>query len=78
MSDIDRLLAWCKERDMDLHQLAKAMGLTYINVYHTVKARPKRNQCDRVNGNFIVRFIVAFGYTEAAAIFKELPENERA
>lgn len=79
MDDVQRLKQWMEEHDMTTKELAHRMGLTYVNVYHTLVARPKINQKgNKINGNFIICFMKAFGLAEAQKVFEELNEVEVA
>lgn len=78
MTDLERLQAWMDKRGLNKKQMAREMGLDYINLYHTLVARPKRNKSDEVGGNFIVRFIATYGNEAATAIFSELAPREPA
>lgn len=70
MTDIGRLDKWMLERGKNKKQLAREMGLSYINVYHTMVVRGK--ETGEVAGNFIVRFIATYGYDEARKVFAEI------
>ena len=74
MTDIGRLDKWMLERGKNKKQLAREMGLSYINVYHTLVFRGK--DTGEVAGNFIVRFIATYGYEEARKVFAELAAPE--
>lgn len=76
MTDLERLQAWMDERGLSKKQMAREMGLTYINLYHTLAVRkPKTN---KIAGNFVVRFIATYGNDAATAIFSELAPREVA
>lgn len=78
MTDLERLEAWMNQRGLNMKQMARDMDLDYINVYHTLVARPKRNKRTKVNGNFIVRFASTYGNEAAASIFSEFAPREVA
>lgn len=74
MNDIDRLNEWMLAKDINKKRLAREMGLSYINVYHTMVVRGK--ETGEVAGSFIVRFFATYGYEEARKVFAEIAKPE--
>lgn len=74
MTDIERLEEWMLAKDMNKKRLAREIGLSYINVYHTLVVRGK--ETGEVAGNFIVSFIAAYGYEEARKVFAKIAKPE--
>lgn len=74
VTDLERLENWMKKRGLSKKQMAREMGITYINLYHTMVVRyPKTN---KIAGNFIVRFSATYGSEVATEIFSELAPRE--
>lgn len=70
MSDVERVNQWMDKRGLGKKQMARDMGLSYINVYHTLVVRGEKS--GEIAGNFIVRFIATYGIEEARKVFSEL------
>lgn len=75
-SDVERLNEWMHKRNLSKKQMAHDMGLSYINVYHTMVVRGE--ETGRIAGNFIVRFIATYGFEAAREVFAELAIIETA
>lgn len=74
MTDIDRVNNWMVARGLNKKKMARDMGFSYINVYHTLVVRGEES--GKIAGNFIVRFIATYGIEEARNLFSELtPET---
>lgn len=69
-TDVDRVNKWMAGRGLSKKQMARDMGFSYINIYHTLVVRGE--ETGRIAGNFIVRFIAIYGIEEARKVFSEL------
>lgn len=71
MNDVERLLTWMKERNLNIKQMAREMRMPYQTVYHAVTVRGEKAGNDTITGSFIVRFTATYGFDEATKIFSE-------
>lgn len=69
---------WMQKRGLTKKQMAREMGISYINLYHTLVARPKQTKRGKISESFIVRFSATYGVDVAAEIFPELVSRETA
>lgn len=70
MNDVQRLKLWMTARGLTNKQMAREMGLSYINLYHNIFVRGEESGA--VAGNFIVKFIARYGIDEARKVFAAL------
>lgn len=78
MNDTERLQEWMNQRNTNLKQVSREMGIPYATAYHAVVERPSKQDNDHITGNFVVRFIATYGIENASGIFAELAPRELA